>query len=96
MLWLMQSFDSEVHDIYYGNTMESRFRFAYSSNGPEESVLDVKKIKESDLIIDFRATNRSNQANKNREDIQNSQRAKPDLDTQKSPYLSIVSPDQKV
>lgn len=58
----------------------------------EDSILDVRKIKDSDLILDFKIPNRQlgNTRNLNSEDdyFKN-------ISKMSSPYLKIASPDLK-
>jgi hypothetical protein len=60
----------------------------------EEGILEVKRIKESELIIDFKRMNKNliNTRNLNVDEQRMQNPSKNQLG-QKSPYLNIASPD---
>lgn len=62
----------------------------------EEGILEVKRIKESELIIDFKRINKNLMNTKNpNTDEQRMQNPFKNQLGHKSPYLNIASPDEK-
>ena len=62
----------------------------------EEGILEVKRIKESELIIDFKRINKNLMNTKNpNTDEQRMQNPFKNQLGHKAPYLNIASPDEK-